>query len=312
MPDTTDPTPDRDDIRRMTRLLQPFWDLLGEMQAEHDWMTDANFLAALFEVPESVLVRMLQDDRRDLEAVRSAIADVVEANRVPGVGGGTSEAARRVFEAMGAEQQARGGVQRQEYVLLGLLREGVPQVRALLATFGIDRERVLRDLPGDSGQWSVAGGQASGDPLPSPPPQTGEGAAAQGGGATDAMLPALAHGSAIRLMDFVYERKRHGHAPAPEFILGELAQLPHSPVPRTAQAEGYRSDEIMERLREASHAARREDPRDERDWAPEVDRMMAMALGLWRGRGELTLDHFLLALLEVGGSVWWTCWPRWA
>ena len=46
------------------------------MQAEHDWMTDANFLAALFEVPDSVLVRMLLDDKRDLagEPPRTAAA----------------------------------------------------------------------------------------------------------------------------------------------------------------------------------------------------------------------------------------------
>jgi len=107
-PDTPNPTPDDIEyIRRVTRLLQPFWDRLEAMQAEHDWMTDANFLAALFEVPDSVLVRMLLDDKRDLEAVRLAILDVVEANRVPGVGGGMSEAARRVIEALGVGASAR-------------------------------------------------------------------------------------------------------------------------------------------------------------------------------------------------------------
>ena len=85
-------------------------------------MTDANFLAGLLEVPDSVLVRMLLDDTRDLAAMRLAIMDVVAANRVPGVGGGMSPAGRRVIEAMGEEQQARGDVQRQEYMLLGLLR----------------------------------------------------------------------------------------------------------------------------------------------------------------------------------------------
>ena len=68
-----DPPRDFEEIRRMTRLLQPFWDRLEAMQAEHDWITDANFLAALFEVPDSVQVRMLLDDRRDLAAVRLAI-----------------------------------------------------------------------------------------------------------------------------------------------------------------------------------------------------------------------------------------------
>jgi hypothetical protein len=188
---------------------------------------------------------------------------------------------------MGAEVEARGDVQRQEYVLLGLLREGVPQVRALLATFGIDRERVLRELPRDVRE---RGG---------PPPQLSP---ASGGGGNPPVLPALAHGSAIRLLEFVYERERRGHAPRPEYILSELTWLPNSPVPRIAMAEGHRSDDIMERVREASHAARREDPRDERDWTLEADRVMATALGLWRGRGERTLDHFLLALLEVGGE----------
>ncbi len=281
----------------MTRLLQPFWDRLGAMQAEHDWMTDANFLAALFEVPDSVLARMLLDDRRDLAAVRLAIMDVVEANRVPGVGGGMSEAARRVIEAMGAEQEAHeGDVQRQEYVLLGLLREGVPQVRALLATFGIDRERVLRELPAEVRE---AGAVTA---TPALPPQAGGRGGLQGGGGSGSILPALAHSSAIRLMDFVYERKRQGHAPRPEFILSELTQLPYSPVPRIAMAGGFRSDDIGERIHEATLTARQEAFRDERDWTPEADRVMATAFGLWRGRGELTLDHFLLALLEVGGE----------
>ena len=72
-PDNPDPTPDREEILRVSRLLQPFWDRLGAMQAGHDWMTDANILAALFEVPDSVLVRMLLDDRRDLAAARRVI-----------------------------------------------------------------------------------------------------------------------------------------------------------------------------------------------------------------------------------------------
>lgn len=106
-PDNPDPTPDFEEIRRMTRLLQPFWDRLEAMQAEHDWMTDANFFAASFEVPDSVLIRMLQDDGRDVGAVRLAIMDVVAANRVPGVGGGMSGARRRVSEAMGVGASSR-------------------------------------------------------------------------------------------------------------------------------------------------------------------------------------------------------------
>lgn len=270
---------------RMTRLLQPFWDRLGAMQSEHPYASDATLLTALFEVPDSVLARIGLDDRRDLAALRLAIVDVLAANRVGGVGGGLTESGQAVIEAMGEEHEARGDVQRQEYLLLGLLRAGGPQIRGVLAAFGIDRERVLRELPPEV--------RAKPGPASTPSEE------ARGG---VALLPALAHSSAIRFMDTVYERMRHGYAPSPAFLVVEITQLPYSPIARIAMERGFEREDVGDRVARASREADRDDPRREHNWSAECALVMATALGLWRGRGELLLDHFALALLDVGGE----------
>lgn len=272
-----------DQARLMTQQLQPFWDLLGEMQTRHDWLTDAHFLAALFDVQDSVLVALMQDDNRDLAAARKAIQEVVNANRVPGVGGGMSVEALRVVTATSREAESRRDVQRQEYVLLGLLDHGVDQVRTLLGALGIERGRILRHLPPGVIKVMVEPPRPSVDSQTSTSPADGS------------------HASAVRLLEFINGRPG-GRAPRPEYVLVELTQLPYSPVARIAIDGGYQSGEIMQRLREMSHEASQDDYREPRDWTGEADRIIARAFELSRGGGTLLLEHFVLALLEVGGG----------
>ncbi|MBX7112436.1 MAG: Clp protease N-terminal domain-containing protein [Dehalococcoidia bacterium] len=283
MPEPT-PDPDRDfaAARRITRHLQPFWDALSRRQAEHSWITDAHLLAALGDVPGSALLRILQADGRDLDAFRAATNDLVEAARVHGLVGGLTDPARRVIQAMHEEVDARQDVQREEYLLLALLRAATPEVRALLAEYGLDRARILRQLPAE---LRAAALEASATPSPA--------------AADPALLPALAHSSAIRLMDFVYEGKRQGRPPSPLRILIELAQLPGSAAARIAAEQSHAAEHTRTILRDASLAESTAASARPADRTLEADRIMSTALGLWRGRGELTLDHFLLALLET-------------
>lgn len=143
------PGDEADVARRGTRLI-PFWNAVGInlYLSRHEYVTEADLLAGLFEIEGSVLIRILADDGRDVAAARLTIMDIVAfaPNGGP-LRGALTPGGRRVIEAAGQEARARRDAQRPEYVLLGLLREGTSEVKGMLAAFGIDRERVLRELP---------------------------------------------------------------------------------------------------------------------------------------------------------------------
>ena len=130
--------------------IEAFWTAVQQVQGTggRQGVTDADMLAGLFEVGDSTLVRMIEADGGDLEATRVAIADAVsaEAEVMPGPTQGMTQVALGVAEVMFEERRVRGGVQRQEHVLLGLLLAGGARVKGVLAELGIDRERVLREL----------------------------------------------------------------------------------------------------------------------------------------------------------------------
>jgi len=140
-----------DDEGEATEPLEAFWAAVRRVQGEggRRGVTDADMLGGLFEVGDSALARMVAADGGDLEAARVAIADAVaaEAEGVPGSAQGMTEVARGVAEVMFEERRVRGQAQRQEDVLLGLLLAGGARVKSVLAGLGIDRARVLRELP---------------------------------------------------------------------------------------------------------------------------------------------------------------------
>lgn len=134
------------------QALASFWDAVQRVQGGETGrhgVTDADMLAGLLTAADSALLRIIEADGRDLEAARAAIANAVttEAAAFEGEGIGMTRSARRVAETMFEERRVRGGTQRQEHILLGLLIAGGAPVKAVLATLGIDRARVLRELP---------------------------------------------------------------------------------------------------------------------------------------------------------------------
>jgi ATP-dependent Clp protease ATP-binding subunit ClpA len=138
-----------DEIRLGTRLI-PFWNAVGInlYLSRHDYVTEADLLAGLFEIEGSVLIRILAEDGRDVAAARLTIMDIVSFAPYGGpLRGALTPGGRRVIQAASEEARARRDAQRPEYVLLALLREGTSEVQGMLAAFGIDRERVLRELP---------------------------------------------------------------------------------------------------------------------------------------------------------------------
>jgi hypothetical protein len=141
---------DAERVREASRRLVPYWNAVQRAQVSsgHTHLTDADMLVGLLDVGGSILVRIIEADGQDLEAARmaSAQAQTAEAAGVHGRVLGLTDAARRVSETMFEEARVRGGQQRQEYVLLGLLLSGGVRVKAVLADLGIDRERVLREL----------------------------------------------------------------------------------------------------------------------------------------------------------------------
>jgi ATP-dependent Clp protease ATP-binding subunit ClpA len=137
------------DVRRGTQLV-PFWNAVGInlYLSGHDYVTEADLLAGLFEIVGSILIKILADDGRDVAAARLTIMDIVAFAPYGGpLRGALTPGGRRVIQAASEEAQARRDAQRPEYVLLALLREGTSEVKGMLAAFGIDRERVLRELP---------------------------------------------------------------------------------------------------------------------------------------------------------------------
>jgi ATP-dependent Clp protease ATP-binding subunit ClpA len=140
--------PEESDARLGTRLI-PFWNAVGISLylSGHEYVTEADLLAGLFEIEGSVLLKILADDGRDVAAARLTIMDIVAFAPYGGpLRGALTPGGRRVIQAASEEAHARGDAQRPEYVLLGLLREGTSEVKGMLAAFGIDRERVLREL----------------------------------------------------------------------------------------------------------------------------------------------------------------------
>jgi ATP-dependent Clp protease ATP-binding subunit ClpA len=138
-----------DDTRRGTQLI-PFWNAVGInlYLSRHEYVTEADLLAGLFEIEGSCLIKILADDGRDVAAARLTIMDIVAfAPNGGALRGALTPGARKVIEAASEEARLRGDAQRPEYVLLGLLREGTSEVKGMLAAFGIDRERVLCELP---------------------------------------------------------------------------------------------------------------------------------------------------------------------
>ncbi|MEZ4554440.1 MAG: Clp protease N-terminal domain-containing protein [Dehalococcoidia bacterium] len=129
--------------------LAPFWAAVGRVQDDQRAITDADMLAGLLHAPDSPLVRIIEHDGHDLEAARAAAdtACFACAHEALGEYLGLTHTARCVADAMFEEQRVRGGAVRQEHVLLGLLLAASPEVKALLTRLGIDRPRVLRELP---------------------------------------------------------------------------------------------------------------------------------------------------------------------
>lgn len=141
------PGEDRDHPQIGTRLI-PFWNAVGMNRYlnHREWVSDADLLAGLFDVEGSILIKILADDGRDVAAARLTIIDIVSFARGEGFRGELTPQGKAVIQAAGDEARARGIAPQDEHVLLGLLREGGSEVRGMLAAFGIDRARVLREL----------------------------------------------------------------------------------------------------------------------------------------------------------------------
>lgn len=130
-----------------TRLI-PFWNAVGMNRYlnHREWVADADLLAALFDVEGSILIKILADDGRDVAAARLTIIDIVSFARGEGFRGELTPPARNVIQIAGEEARTRGVPPHDEHVLLALLQAGSTEVRGMLAAFGIDRARVLREL----------------------------------------------------------------------------------------------------------------------------------------------------------------------
>lgn len=143
------PPDNLDEGRRGTELI-PFWNAVGInlYLSGHEYVTEADLLAGLFEIEGSCLIKILADDGRDVAAARLTIMDIVAFAPDGGaLRGALTPGGRRVIQAASEEARLRRDSQRPEYVLLALLSEGTSEVKGMLAAFGIDRERVLRELP---------------------------------------------------------------------------------------------------------------------------------------------------------------------
>ncbi|MEZ4554441.1 MAG: hypothetical protein AB7L91_00735 [Dehalococcoidia bacterium] len=141
------PLEDQDQAGVGTRLI-PFWNAVGMNRYlnHREWVTDADLLAALFDVEGSILIKILADDGRDVAAARLTIIDIVSFARGDGFRGELTPSAREIMRIAGDEARARGVPPHDEHVLLGLLESGSPEVKGMLAAFGIVRARVLREL----------------------------------------------------------------------------------------------------------------------------------------------------------------------
>ncbi|MBX7112435.1 MAG: Clp protease N-terminal domain-containing protein [Dehalococcoidia bacterium] len=141
------PPDDHDQPGTGTRLI-PFWNAVGMNRYlnHREWVADADLLAALFDVEGSVLIKILADDGRDVAAARLTIIDIASFARGEGYRGELTPPAKIVMQIAGEEARARGVPPHDEHVLLALLEAGSTEVKGMLAAFGIDRARVLREL----------------------------------------------------------------------------------------------------------------------------------------------------------------------
>lgn len=239
--------------------LESFWEAVARMQAATgSTTTDLDLARALLRGPGSPLYRLLGDEPLTI-AFQGAIETATALAQRPGQG--LSPVARAVVQAMLEETEARDGKPRDEYLILGLLREGSEGVRAVFGSFGIDERRITQGLPDRRYPVSPAD-----------------------------LAPAFRESGPSTLLHLI---EAMGATATPLRVAAIVAQIPNSAVARIANSHGYTSDDIRRRFAGSAGALA---PAPNR--APEITET-ALRLA---GQADLHVDHFVLALLEVGGA----------